>query len=184
MTILRLHHRTLSSCNGPGLRYVIWTQGCSLDCAGCFNKKTHPIAAHSLIRVSDLLYEVCLLRNIEGVTVSGGEPLEQADAIAKFFHGLPPPLTKILYTGYTLQEILQDAKRTQAVAASDITLAGRYQSHLKHPYLGKKLILTTSRINPEYFSIHLPVELIVSSQTVTFTGLLESTHFIKTSDMS
>ncbi|MGD0006352.1 MAG: 4Fe-4S cluster-binding domain-containing protein, partial [Anaerolineaceae bacterium] len=44
--ILNLHHfEPLSLVNGPGKRSVVWVQGCTLNCPGCFNPQTHPAIA-------------------------------------------------------------------------------------------------------------------------------------------
>jgi anaerobic ribonucleoside-triphosphate reductase activating protein len=93
----RLHwrvHATMprSRANGPGNRFVIWSQGCSLGCPGCFNPWTHdPETAGQWVTVDDLVDDVKTeadqYRNgpaLDGVTVTGGEPLEQPDAVAAF----------------------------------------------------------------------------------------------------
>jgi anaerobic ribonucleoside-triphosphate reductase activating protein len=174
MIHLSLHHRELSFANGPGLRFVIWTQGCTLGCSGCFNVATHPISLNKDVLISDLLEQVKATAGIEGVTITGGEPLEQVEAITEFLNSLPQRLTKVLYTGFTADEIFSDSKLTSAVSAADLTLAGRYQSRLEHPYLGKKIILSSLRVNPEYFAMNRHAEFIVSPRGITCTGLLSN----------
>ena len=66
-----------SIVDGPGLRLVIFFQGCKHNCKGCHNPDTHdPQGGYeeSIIKVLDMIKEDPL---IEGVTLSGGDPLEQ-----------------------------------------------------------------------------------------------------------
>ena len=76
---LRIHaFEPFSRANGPGVRAAIWVQGCSLGCPGCFNPDTHPFAGGELLAVDDLFRRILALGDaIEGITVSGGEPLQQ-----------------------------------------------------------------------------------------------------------
>ena len=70
-----------SLANGPGRRTVVWTQGCTLACPGCFNPHTHaaaPADRDVLGLVQDLLHADPAP---DGHTVSGGEPLQQPHAL-------------------------------------------------------------------------------------------------------
>ncbi|MBZ0237815.1 MAG: radical SAM protein, partial [Deltaproteobacteria bacterium] len=74
--IARVHAREpRSRANGPGTRFVIWMQGCSLGCPGCFNPTTHAPAGGELVDTAALLAEVAATRGLDGLTLSGGEPL-------------------------------------------------------------------------------------------------------------
>jgi anaerobic ribonucleoside-triphosphate reductase activating protein len=117
-----------SVASGPGERFTIWSQGCALACPGCFNPQTHA-AAHGTTRtVGDLLGEVLNEPGIEGVTLTGGEPLEQPEAVAAFCAELRAnsDLGVIVLTGFTRAEIEADPDRAAAVAATDLVVAGRY----------------------------------------------------------
>src|SRR5512133_2341554 len=85
---IRLHHFEPSGrVNGPGLRAVIWVQGCALGCPGCFNPETHVMTGGEIWPVEKLVERI--LENstrpgdqrIEGLTLSGGEPLHQHRAL-------------------------------------------------------------------------------------------------------
>ncbi|MCA9796206.1 MAG: 4Fe-4S cluster-binding domain-containing protein, partial [Candidatus Eremiobacteraeota bacterium] len=69
-----------SRANGPGPRAVVWVQGCSLGCAGCFNPHTHDFQAGRWLPVPDLVEQLRGLP-VQGLTISGGEPLQQARAV-------------------------------------------------------------------------------------------------------
>jgi anaerobic ribonucleoside-triphosphate reductase activating protein len=94
----------VSTVNGPGRRSVIWVQGCIFDCPGCFNQAARPFTRNWLVTERELLAH--LPADIEGLTISGGEPFCQAQALiglcrAVKAHGL----SVMLYSGYTLAEL-------------------------------------------------------------------------------
>src|SRR6185295_8883463 len=72
-----------SRVNGPGLRAVVYFQGCTLGCRNCWNPETHAFAGkeRSIAEVTGLVVSAHQERALEGVTFSGGEPMEQADAL-------------------------------------------------------------------------------------------------------
>jgi anaerobic ribonucleoside-triphosphate reductase activating protein len=75
---------------GPGTRLAIWTQGCSLGCAGCMSRNTWDPAAVDGELVDALVARALDLVNgpLDGVTISGGEPFEQPDALAELIDRL------------------------------------------------------------------------------------------------
>ncbi|MER7764029.1 4Fe-4S single cluster domain-containing protein [Streptomyces sp. NPDC097619] len=74
---------------GPGRRLGVWFQGCPLACAGCMSRHTWEAGAGRSTTVVELLdlWREALSAGAEGLTVSGGEPLEQADGLAEFLAG-------------------------------------------------------------------------------------------------
>lgn len=105
-----IHNRLpMSTVNGPGSRAVIWFQGCSLACPGCWNPSTHSFARGSQISPKELAGWILSCPEIEGVTLSGGEPFQQAGELLRLvelLHRLRPDLTIGLFTGYTLKELV------------------------------------------------------------------------------
>lgn len=120
-----------SRANGPGERMTVWVQGCSLACTGCFNPDTHPDGGRGDRRTVDELLAAAEAEQdrIEGVTLTGGEPLQQPGAVAAFAAGLKrrTGLGLIILTGYSRPEIESDPARLSAVADADLVVAGRYQ---------------------------------------------------------
>jgi len=95
---------------GPGLRAVIWLQGCHLRCAGCVSPGYQPVKAASLVTVKDLAALIANQQAINGVTFSGGEPMLQAAGLARLAALLKaerPQLNFIAYTGYSLADLRQ-----------------------------------------------------------------------------
>jgi anaerobic ribonucleoside-triphosphate reductase activating protein len=67
--VLRVHHfLPLSYANGPGRRAVLWVQGCTLGCPGCFNPETHRNRGGEQVTIDDLFNRfVTLVGVIEGI---------------------------------------------------------------------------------------------------------------------
>lgn len=82
---LKVHSLLESSvANGPGQRAVIWVQGCTLGCPGCWNPLSHRRSTGTEWGIEELAGWLKSVRSrieISGVTISGGEPLEQAPGL-------------------------------------------------------------------------------------------------------
>lgn len=127
MTRVRLHAREpRSRANGPGVRFVAWFQGCTLGCAGCFNPATHA-AAGALVEVGALLDEIAATRGITGVTLSGGEPMQQAPAALEVLLGARRlGLSTLMFSGYRREELEAQALGPAVLAHLDVLIDGRY----------------------------------------------------------
>lgn len=97
-----------SIVDGPGLRYVVFVQGCPRSCPGCHNPQTHDPLGGYLSTTESLLQEIKSDKLLDGVTFSGGEPFMQpvpltsmAEEIHKF------GLNVIVYTGYCWEELIE-----------------------------------------------------------------------------
>ena len=99
-----------SRANGPGLRCVVFVQGCDLRCPGCWNVRSHPFRGTELA-IEVILSELVSCYNqysLDGVTLSGGEPMQQADELAELLQGLRsalPTLSFGMFTGYSEAEL-------------------------------------------------------------------------------
>jgi anaerobic ribonucleoside-triphosphate reductase activating protein len=99
-----------SRANGPGLRAVVFFQGCTLRCRACWNPKSHPFRG-SEMPVDAVAHEVLQAHaehSLEGVTFSGGEPIQQADSLLCLMHRLheqAPELSFGMFSGYAEPEL-------------------------------------------------------------------------------
>ncbi|MBI3951494.1 MAG: radical SAM protein [Acidobacteria bacterium] len=127
---LRIHHfLPLSRANGPGARAVVWVQGCSLGCPGCFSPETHPLEGGELVSVDDLFHRTLALGDaIEGITISGGEPLQQRRALLGFLRRvrLETSLSILLFTGYSWEEVQWMPDAEALLSCVDVLIQGRY----------------------------------------------------------
>jgi anaerobic ribonucleoside-triphosphate reductase activating protein len=115
-----------SRVNGPGERFVLWVQGCTLRCAGCWNRDTWSPAPRRMMTVDELLHEIDAATGIEGVTLTGGEPFEQAEALLPLVDAIRDRgLSVMVFTGREPEEMV-DAASVALVARMDVLVTGRY----------------------------------------------------------
>src|ERR1017187_4708971 len=99
-----------SRANGPGIRAVVFFQGCKVGCVGCWNPRTHPFhgAEIKVDAVAQELLGACQEHTLEGITFSGGEPMQQADSLLRLIqclHQQAPELSFGLFSGYAEPEL-------------------------------------------------------------------------------
>ncbi len=114
-----------SSIYGPGRRVVIWVQGCSLGCEGCWNEDLWPFKGGESISI-DSIIESIDSDEIEGITILGGEPLQQPKSTLELINkARSAGLSTMLYTGFEPHELSGPASK--ALLLSDIAVVGRYR---------------------------------------------------------
>ena len=160
--------------NGPGRRLCIWLQGCSLSCEGCFNPHTHAVNDCLLLTPTQLVEHIVAFEKeerIRGITLTGGEPLQQPEQVLALLNQMPTNLDILLFTGYTVKEILADPIKSAIVRRCDASLCGRYKAFPEiSPLACKKLLLSSGRIRKEDVYHSRAVELIVSKSYGLITG--------------
>ena len=177
---LRLHaFEPASRSNGPGLRAVVWFQGCTLRCPGCFNPATHEPQGGYQSDTETLAGEILALgTRIEGISISGGEPFQQPEALLDLLQRLAAShLSRLVFTGYTLPEIGNLPFGPDILTQVDVLIAGRYVASQRtdHPLLGsanQQLHLLTDRYTLADLAALPARELILHPDgTVTATGV-------------
>lgn len=121
-----------SIVDGPGIRTVIFMQGCPHACPGCHNPETHDFRGGQETSLEDI--RAVLERNpyIDGVTLSGGDPLarvfdclEMAKLIKHTFS-----YNLWIYTGFTIEEIFEksksDPRYLEVLSLTDVLVDGPY----------------------------------------------------------
>lgn len=123
-----------SEVNGPGVRAVVWVQGCKRECPGCFNTQSWPFEINQLISVEELAEQILSNPRNEGVTFSGGEPFWQAPALALLAKKLKAAgLSTMSFSGFTLKELRGENAPLGAddlLAQLDILIDGSYVESL------------------------------------------------------
>ena len=169
--LLRLHSfLPASQANGPGRRAVIWVQGCSIKCEGCYNPATHPFHHGRQVSIQELMDLLIQNRQqVEGLTVTGGEPFDQVAAITDLLVHVKQEtsLSTVVFTGYSLEEIMPNAQQVdvqmklldvpsnwvhtkgfrwdgltqlpEPFRSVDILIAGRYDRRFSSQYSGFQL---------------------------------------------
>ena len=127
--------------NGPGFRVTIWVSGCTHACPGCQNKHTWKYAkGHKLddmVPYTNITYKDKILNligdeHIDGVTISGGDPLDQSvqalEELAKFLSNIKkryPEKSIWLYTGYFIED-LNNYPHKEVIKNCDVIIDGPY----------------------------------------------------------
>jgi len=121
-----------SIVDGPGIRYVVFTQGCLHKCEGCHNPQTHDLEGGTFIDIDEIVADLKKNPLLDGVTYSGGEPFLQPDMLSEL--GLKIKalgLNVITYTGYTFEHLLELSKVkpdiTSLLQITDILIDGRFE---------------------------------------------------------
>lgn len=121
-----------SIVDGPGLRYVIFAQGCPHRCEGCHNPQSHSFDGGTLMSVKSLFNEIKKNPLLSGVTFSGGEPFCQAEAFCELADMVKSiGKTVMTYTGYTIEELLYRKSHLNLLEKTDILVDGKYIKELR-----------------------------------------------------
>lgn len=135
-----------SVVDGPGIRFVIFGQGCPHRCKGCHNVETWSRNGGSLTDTGEIFRLIRGEKMLRGITFSGGEPFEQPAAFAELAdlcHSIN--LDVFVYTGYTWEALLEHAAYhddfKNLISQADFLVDGRYlheQRTLSMPFRGSK----------------------------------------------
>ena len=143
---------------GPYNRFVLWVDGCCFSCPGCILENNN--LRNRVEMSADEMSRVILnADNIEGITISGGEPFLQAAELSEMLIKVKKErdIGVIIYTGFTLDELME--KETPAISAllgmTDILIDGRYIRELDDgaAYRGssnQRIIMLSDRYNNIY----------------------------------
>jgi anaerobic ribonucleoside-triphosphate reductase activating protein len=158
--LLRIHHWLpgVRDTLGPGRRAVVWVQGCTIHCPGCMVPETWRHRGGILIDPLELARQILEGPFIDGVTVSGGEPTEQARAVASLLKEIREAGRNTwVYTGRTLEELVAaaDPSLDELLSHVDVLVDGRYEREQAGVYRlrgsdNQRIIHLTDRIPPLY----------------------------------
>jgi len=128
-----------SLVDGPGLRYVIFAQGCQHCCPHCQNPETWDVNAGKEFSVKQVIRLLKQQKKTKrGVTFSGGEPFLQAAELAEVAQAAHEKGWDVVtYTGFTYEELIEDGSDgvKALVSASDILIDGKYIHKLRNTRL-------------------------------------------------
>ncbi len=167
----------LSRVNGPGLRFVLWTQGCSKGCKNCFNPETWSFEKYKLLTPLEI-FELIKNSSVSGVTITGGDPLEQPEELLELLILLESlNLSKgiILFTGFTIDEINKDFLLRKSLGYIDVLIDGRFEKdqRISSSLRGSEnqnIIYFSSKIKEEELNIDQEVEVCLEGDIISVTG--------------
>jgi anaerobic ribonucleoside-triphosphate reductase activating protein len=131
-----------SIADGPGFRLVVYCQGCPHNCAGCHNPDTHDPDGGRDCDASEVIEYLKENPLIEGVTISGGEPMDQAGELVELIKAIRKynkELNIWCYSGYTWEEIQRNREMMRLLKQIDVLVDGPYiesQRHLELVFKG------------------------------------------------
>ncbi len=116
-----------SIVDGPGIRYVIFTQGCPFHCKGCHNEQSWDLKGGLEVNLGVLYDEMTSNPLVTGVTFSGGEPFIQPEPLTVFAKIAKSQGYSIWsYTGFTFDKLLTDPKRRALLELLDVVVDGPF----------------------------------------------------------
>jgi len=120
-----------SFVDGPGIRMTVFTQGCHHNCPGCQNPQTHDFNGGHFIEIDEILAMIDENPLLDGVTFSGGDPMDQAAALVPLAREIKDRgLSLVIFTGYTFEYLQQHWEETPAfldlLAYADILIDGPF----------------------------------------------------------
>jgi anaerobic ribonucleoside-triphosphate reductase activating protein len=131
-TLQVAHIVPATEAEGPGRRFAVWLQGCTLRCPGCCNPEMLPFAGGRKVGIDSLVAQILRAKEdeqIEGLTLIGGEPFAHARDAAELAERVRQgELSVMIFSGYTLAELrgMSDEHVARLLAATDILVDGPY----------------------------------------------------------
>ena len=125
-----------SIVDGPGLRYVVFTQGCPHHCPGCHNPETHDPEGGTVAEVDAVFEQFRENPLLSGITFSGGEPFMQPEPLCRLAEAVASlGKTVVTYTGFTFEQLTSMGRNNPAVAEllalTDTLIDGPYVDSLR-----------------------------------------------------
>ncbi len=168
-----------TEAEGPGRRFALWVQGCTIRCPGCCNPEMFAADKGRAIDSADLAAQALAVKDLEGVSILGGEPGEQADAVADFCERVRAGgLSVMLYSGYTLAQLRLRPGAERLLSTVDLLVDGRYEQSL--PEAKRRWLGSTNQVmhflTPRYsladprFATANTVELRLTREGLTING--------------
>ena len=115
---------------GPYNRFALWVQGCPFSCTGCMSPDSQDFSAGVEMSISAIADLILNENNIEGLTISGGEPFSQAKELVELLNIIKEKkdLGIIIYSGHILQQLRNknDSNINKLLEFTDILIDGQY----------------------------------------------------------
>lgn len=173
---MNVHSYCVSYVNGPGRRFVLWTQGCSKGCKNCFNPETWNFEKNNILDVEEI-FNIIESSDVDGVTITGGDPLEQWEEVSRLLFLLKEKDFKkgvILFSGYTFDEI-NNLGMSDLFFLVDVLIDGKFEEskRISRGLRGSEnqnIIYFSSKIKEEELNFDQAVEVGIFNDKVYVTG--------------
>lgn len=120
-----------SIVDGPGMRFVVFTQGCPHQCGGCHNPQTHSFSGGYDCEIDKILNEMAKNPLLKGITLSGGEPFCRSAELLPLVKAVRRNGKDVFcFSGYTFEELVamseMDSSVAELLGLIDILVDGRF----------------------------------------------------------
>ncbi len=116
-----------SIVDGPGVRLVVFTQGCKHHCLGCHNPETHSLSGGYDVHIDEILNMIKENPLLDGITLSGGDPFEQPEACSLLASKVKEMgYNVVAYTGYIYEDMLRKKRHLHLLKYVDILIDGKF----------------------------------------------------------
>lgn len=117
-----------SIADGPGLRMVLWCQGCKVGCKGCHNPETHCMNGGKEYYIEDIVMFInANYKHHQGLTLSGGDPFLQPKECKEIVNSIKKLGLDIwAYCGNTFEQLLEDPDKLELLKVCDVLVDGPY----------------------------------------------------------
>ena len=121
---------------GPGRRLAIWVAGCQRHCPGCANPELWRHYPEQEISPESLFARIQQLcpGGFDGLTITGGEPFEQAEELSRFLSLFPVRPETLVFSGYTLRQLRNRPECRGLLRKTDVLIDGPYVNALNDGY--------------------------------------------------
>lgn len=186
MAELRIsHYVDETKVLGPFVRSALWVHGCCFNCEGCLAREMNS-REYKAADAEKLAEHFLSVKDTDGITISGGEPFLQAEALSLMIRRIRdtrPDYGVIIYTGFTLEELKDknNASTDELLGMADIIIDGKYVKELDDgvPYRGssnQRILLLTDRykdISKEYYNTSgkRNIEIQVTGKNIYMVGV-------------
>lgn len=166
---------------GPGRRLVLWLQGCLKRCPGCANATFLAPRNQRILSVQEICAMLDSLPDLDGITLSGGEPILQAEAAHPLLLEVRRRgLNVVSYTGYTLEELQEEvnlARTAPFLRYVDLLIDGEYRQELLaegayRPSANQRCHYLSGRIQAGNFDKRPGTVFVLAGERATATGVL------------
>jgi anaerobic ribonucleoside-triphosphate reductase activating protein len=166
-----------SRVNGPGERFVIWTQGCRKGCKNCYNPETWSHYKNNLITIEEIIEEI-KNSSATGVTISGGDPFEQPEELFYLLTKIKQLSLSdgvIVFSGYTIDEIRVREELRKSLDYIDVLIDGLYidEKRISSGLAGssnQEFHFLTDKISRDNILIDQEVEIHLLGDIIQLTG--------------
>ena len=143
---------------GPGKRIALWVSGCSRHCKKCANPELwerheyQKITSEKLVKAINSVIE----RGIDGITITGGEPFDQATELCEVIDELPEQINVLVFSGYRYAELLKKEDSRELLSRIDVLIDGEYVDELNdnnaalRGSLNQHIWYLNKEVQPEY----------------------------------